>query len=162
MIKKQEKTEKKKEGMKEAAGKKLFVVRVRGQIRLLTEIKETLDMLRLYKTNYCVVLSNTPTNLGMIQKAKDYITWGEAEDAVVEELFAKRGREYRGPLADTKKKIQYTGRYIEWKGKKYAKFFTLQPPKGGYGRKGVKTIFAKKGAIGYRGQDINTLIRKMM
>lgn len=156
-----EKTEKKKE-KKEASGKKLLVVRVRGRIRLLTEIKETMNMLRLYKTNYCVIIDNTPANLGMVQKAKDYITWGEAEDALVEELFAKRGKEYRGPLTDSKKKISYAGKYVEWKGKKYAKFFTLQPPKGGYGRRGVKTTFAQKGAIGWRGQDINTLVRKMM
>ena len=29
---------------------------------------------------------------GMLQKAKDYITWGEATEATVEKMLAERGR----------------------------------------------------------------------
>ena len=155
---KQEKAEK----IPATGAKKLFVIRVRGRIRLLTTIKNTLDMLRLYKTNFCVILENTPVNMGMIQKAKDYITWGEVDPAVVEELFIKRGTVYTGPLTDTKGKITYTGRYVEHKGKKYNKYFKLNPPRGGYGRKGIKTPFHMGGALGDRATKINDLVRKMM
>ncbi len=142
--------------------KKLLVVRVRGRVRLLTGIKNTMDMLRLYKTNYCVVLDNNLINKGMIQKAKDYLTWGEVDTTLIEELFAKRGTEYTGPLTDSKKKIEYKSRYVEHKGKKYNKFFKLNPPRGGYGRKGIKTSFNLGGAVGNRGEKINDIVRRMM
>lgn len=148
--------------MKESENKKLIAVRVRGRVRLLNEVKDTLNMLRLYKTNYGIILENTPTNMGMLQKTKNYITWGEAEESLVDELFTKRGNEYKGPMADKNKKIKYNNRYIEYKGKKYNKFFKLNPPKGGYGRKGIKTSFAMGGALGYRAQAINALIKKML
>lgn len=142
--------------------KKIIVVRVRGRVRLLTKIKDTLNMLRLYNTNYCIILENTPANSGMIQFAKDYITWGEADDAVIQELFEKRGVPYTGPVADNKKKIKYDNKYVEFKSKKYAKFFRLNPPRGGYGRKGIKKLFTDGGALGNRGAKINDLVRKMM
>lgn len=145
-----------------APSEKIIVIRVRGRIRLLTTIKNTLDMLRLYKTNFCVILDKTPANMGMIQKAKDYITWGEADPVTIEELFSKRGTEYTGPLTDMKKKIKYTARYVEYKGKKYNKYFKLNPPRGGYGRKGVKTPFHMGGALGNRADKIADLVKKMI
>lgn len=141
---------------------KIIVVRVRGRVRLLTKIRDTLNMLRLYNTNYCVVLDNTPANNGMIAFAKDYVTWGEADDAVVKELFEKKGVLYTRALADSKKKITYSGRYVEYNGKKYVKFFQLHPPRGGYGRKGIKTTFSQGGALGYRGAKINDIVKRMM
>lgn len=141
---------------------KIIVVRVRGRVRLLTKIKDTLNMLRLYNTNYCVVLDNTPVNMGMIAFVKDYITWGEADDAVVKELFEKKGILYTGAFADSRTKITYSGRYREYNGKTYVKFFRLHPPRGGYGRKGIKTTFGQGGALGYRGVKINDLVKKMM
>ena len=142
--------------------KKIIIVRVRGRVRLLTKIKDTLDMLRLYNTNYCVVLDNTPTTMGMIKFAKDYITWGEADETIISELFEKRGMLYTGPLTDSKKKIKYDSKYVEFKSKKYARFFRLNPPRGGYGRKGIKKAFTEKGALGNRAEKINDLVRKMM
>ena len=143
-------------------GGKLLVVRVRGTVRLLNKIHDTMGMLRLHKKNYCVLLENNAVHRGMIQKAKDFLTWGVADDAVVEELFAKRGHEYAGPLTDSRKKIEYKGRYVEYKGKKYNKFFALSPPRGGYGRKGTKRTFAQGGAIGDRGEKINDIVRRMI
>lgn len=148
--------------MKESENKKLIAVRVRGRVRLLNEVKDTLNMLRLYKTNYCIVLENTPASVGMLQKAKNYITWGDAEEALVDELFIKRGNEYKGPKTDKNKKIKYSNRYVEYKGKKYNKFFKLNPPRGGYGKKGIKTSFTKRGALGYRAKAINELIKRML
>ncbi len=38
---------------------------------------------------------------------------------------------------------------------------SLCPPRGGYGRKGVKLPFSQKGAYGSRGEKINDLIKRM-
>lgn len=122
-----EKTEKK-------VQKEFAVVRIRGSIKVNKKIVNTLDMLHLKKVHNCIIIKNTPTNLGMIKKCKDYITWGEI-NTETKKLLAKR-----------KKK----------------NFFALHPPKGGFERKGIKTPFTLKGALGYRGDNINSLIKKMI
>ena len=41
-------------------------------------------------------------------------------------------------------------------------FFRLAPPRQGFGKIGIKKGFAEKGALGYRGKEINALLKKMM
>ncbi|MDH3382372.1 MAG: uL30 family ribosomal protein, partial [Flavobacteriaceae bacterium] len=66
--------------------KQIVIIRIRGSIKMHRELKNTFDMFRLYKRNYCVVVSSTPSILGMIQKVKDYITWGEINDETLKLL----------------------------------------------------------------------------
>ncbi len=141
--------------------KKLAAVRVRGQIDIKKDINDTLEMLNLHNNNWCVVLDNTPTFLGMLKKVKDYITWGEVEDSTVKMLFEKRGEEYKARLSDKKKITKYS-KFIEYNKKKYKRYFRLSPPKGGFERKGVKKSFKQGGALGYRGEKINELIKNMV
>jgi large subunit ribosomal protein L30 len=109
----------------------IAIVRVRGGIRVQTDIVDTMKMLKLYKQNYAVVYEKTPSLLGMLSKAKDYTTWGEIND-------------------ETRKLLKGEG------------YFRLNPPRGGYGRKGIKKGFSEGGALGYRGEKINDLIKKMV
>ncbi len=60
---------------------KLAVIRVRGSVNLNYEVKDTLNLLRLYRKNFCVVVDNTPSFQGMIKKVKDYVTYGKIDDA---------------------------------------------------------------------------------
>ena len=133
---------KKKTSETELANKKIAVIRVRGSIRVKKEVKDTLDMLRLYRKNYCVVLNSSKDILGMINKAKDYITWGEIDEQNLGLLKDKRGE----------------------KGKegKIKPFFRLNSPKGGFERKGIKETFKNGGVLGERGEHINKLIKKMI
>ena len=124
-------TEKKQENKDK---KEFAVIRIRGSIKVNKKIIDTLNMLHLKKVNNCILIINTSTNLGMIKKCKDYITWGEVN-------------------AETKKLLEK---------RKKKGFFTLHPPKGGFERKGIKTPFTLKGALGYRGDNINILIKKMI
>ena len=139
--------------------KRLAVIRVRGQTGIKKDIKDTLKMLCLYRSNYCVVVDDSL--LGMIKKAKDYVTWGEIDDETYNLLVEKRGEEYKGRLTDSKKKINYK-KFIIVNNKKYKKYFRLSPPRGGFERKGIKTPFTKSGALGYRKEKINELIKKMV
>ena len=59
--------------------KRLAVIRVRGDHDLRHDIKDTLKILRLYKKNNLCIISSTPTNIGMINKIKDQVTWGELD-----------------------------------------------------------------------------------
>ena len=41
-------------------------------------------------------------------------------------------------------------------------YFRLTPPKGGFEREGIKTQFSLGGALGYRKDNINNLLRRMI
>ncbi len=71
---------------------KLAVVRVRGGIKAREDVVDTLRMLGLTRVNHCVVVDDPPPIRGMLQKAKDYITWGEIRPEVLEAMLRKRGR----------------------------------------------------------------------
>jgi len=139
--------------------KKVAIIRIRGITGIEKGIKDTLNMLCLYHNNYCVVVSDKL--LGMIKKVKDYVTWGEIDDETYKLLVKKRGEEYKGRLTDSKKKINYK-KFIVINNKKYKKYFRLSPPRGGFERKGIKVPFTKGGALGYRKEKINDLIKKMV
>lgn len=140
---------------------RLAAIRVRGLINIRTEVEDTLEMIRLYRKNYCCVLPNLPTYVGMLKKAKDYITWGEIDDETFNSLIEKRGEEFKGREFDSKKKIVYNNFFLI-NDKKIKKYFRLNPPKKGFGRKGIKHTFKEGGALGYRGSAINELIRRMV
>jgi len=147
------------EPAKEGKLKKLAVVRIRGITGIKKDIKDTLTMLCLYHNNYCVVVNDNM--FGMVRKVKDYVTWGEIDDETYRLLVEKRGEEFKGRLTDSKKKINYK-KFIIVNNKKYKKYFRLSPPRGGFERKGIKTPFTKSGALGYRKEKINDLIKKMV
>lgn len=112
------------------------VILIRGMVGAKREVKDTLAMLNLQRKNSCVILPNKPEVIGMIDKAKDFVTWGEISDETVSLIKSKRD-----------------------KGKK---FFRLNSPKGGFERKGIKVPFNRGGVIGYRGDKVNDLIKRML
>ncbi len=127
---------------KAAKSSKVAVILIRGLIGIRHDIKETLFMLRLRKKHTCVVLDNNPTTKGMFRKIKDYVTFGEVSDETVKELESVRGKkDVNGNLKP---------------------FFELAPPKGGFERKGTKKPFTVGGVLGYRGEKMNDLVRKML
>ena len=76
-------------------------------------------------------------------------------------LVEKRGEEFNGRETDKKKKIVYNDFFLI-NNKKYKKYFRLNAPRKGFGRKGVKHTFTRGGALGYRGAAINELIKRMV
>ena len=50
----------------------LAVVRIRGSQKVNKKIVDTLNMLNLRNQHNCILINNTPTNIGMINKCKDY------------------------------------------------------------------------------------------
>ena len=146
---------------KEIINEKLAIIRVRGLTGVKYDIDMTLEKLRLYKKNYCVVVPKTQSYVGMIKKIKDYVTWGGIDEKTYKELVEKRKEEYKGNTSDRKGKINYN-KFADVDGKKIKKFFRLNSPKKGYGRKGTKVSFKNSGALGYRGDKINDLIMRMI
>jgi len=115
---------------------KLAVILVRGLVEVTKPVKDTLAMLNLNRKNHCVVIENNPVNLGMIKKVKDYITWGDIDEGTFKELLNKKGETFLGRESDSKGKYKYN--FLEIDGKKYKKYFRLNPPRKGFGRKGIK------------------------
>lgn len=140
---------------------KIAIVRVRGSVNLSGNVRDTLSLLRLYRKNYCVVVDDNPSYNGMIKKVKDYVTYGEIDDKTYKEIVEKRGEGYKGREEDRKGKIEYK-KFILAEGKKIKPFFRLNPPRKGFGRKGIKVSFKAHGALGYRGDKINDLLKRMM
>ncbi len=120
----------------------IAVILIRGMVNLPEPVKNTLHLLRLRRKQVCVVLPDTPTTRGMIAKVKDLVTWGEIDDATLKLLEQKRGEK------DTEGKLK--------------PYFRLNPPRGGFERKGIKTPLKLGGALGERGKEINTLIQRMV
>ena len=141
--------------------KKIAIIRIRGLVRIRKVIGDTLNALRLYKKNSCVIVPDSPNYIGMIKKIKDYVTYGEIDDETEKLLFEKRGEEYKGRLKDSKGKIEYK-RFVEFGGKRYKPFFRLNNPKGGFERKGIKMPFSQGGVLGNRGDKIKDLIKRMV
>jgi len=131
---------------------KIAAIRIRGVTGVRGDIADTMDLLRLYRKNFCVVLESSPGVLGMVKKAKDYITYGELDDETYKLLVEKRGE----PAPENPKY------FAEHLGKKLKPFFRLSPPRGGFERGGIKYSFKEKGVLGYRGAAINSLIRRML
>lgn len=147
---------------------KLFaIIRVRGEVNVNQEVADTMKMMRLFHKNYCILLFSNPASVGMINKIKDYVTFGEIDEPTLVALLGKRLRGAANSKITLKNVEEIAKSLIE--GKKTMKdvegaktFFRLAPPKGGFERKGIKHHFAEGGALGYRKEEINKLIKRMI
>ena len=150
------------------------VVRVRGTVNINPDIKKTLRLLSLSRANHCVLLEENPSSKGMLQTAKDYVTWGEIDKEILSKLIKSRGKlEGDQEITDEYIKsstshdgIDKLSKAIIDKKFSYKEIpnvkpiFRLNPPKRGY--EGIKRSFVKGGALGYRGKEINKLIERML
>ena len=150
------------------------VIRLRSDINANIEVKDTLKHLRLNKINHCVLIPEEKTYDGMLHKVKDYVTWGEIKKEVLTNMIIKRGRLTGNRTYDNKyvkentksdSMIKYAEAIIAGK-EKYSDLkdvqplFRLHPPIKGH--KAIKKGFNQGGDLGYRKEDINNLILKML
>jgi len=161
--------------MAQATSKKcLAVIRVRGVSDIHKEIKETMNMLHLQRNCHATLLDSRPAYLGMLQKAQNYLAWGEISKEILSLLLTKRGR-LVGNRKLTDEYAQKIGRKslnelaealvrgeIEFRSlPKVKPVFRLHPPSKGFKGK-VKRSYASEGVTGYRGGAINGLLEKMI
>jgi len=153
-----------------------LIVRVRGRAHIKAGIADAMKVVGLTRKNHCVVLADTPQNIGMIKKAKDYITWGPADEKTVTALLKNRGKVTGGKaLTDeyvkknskhenigefAKKLAQGDAQVKDVKGLKKA--FKLNPPRKGFERGGIKKPYSVGGALGNRREKIGDLVMRMI
>jgi large subunit ribosomal protein L30 len=131
-----------KEAPADKSNGRLAILLVRGFLHVNRDIRLTLYSLRLKQKNACTVVENTPRLKAAAVKCKDYVTYGEISEDTYNELVDKRGKkDAEGVLK---------------------KYFLLHPPRGGFERKGIKAPFTSGGVLGYRGDKMNELLRKML
>ncbi len=123
-------------------GRKIAVILLRGRIGIHRDVIRALDLLRLQRKHVCVVIDEQDNTKGTLQKVKDYVTWGVIDEATHKLLIEKRGQK------DEEGNIK--------------PFFRLNPPKGGFEKKGIKQPFTLGGSLGDRKEKINELIVKML
>jgi large subunit ribosomal protein L30 len=149
------------------------VVRVRGTISAKREARETLDMLRLDKTNNAVLIDNRPSFIGMLFRVQNYVTWGEVSKETVAMLLKERGRLAGGKKLTVEfaeklgyKSIDALAEAIATCKAEYQKLpnvqpvFKLHPPSKGFKGK-TKKSYSAGGEAGYRGEKINELMKRM-
>lgn len=150
------------------------VIRLRGSSEIDHKVGDTLAMMRLKSANNCVLLPETPDVKGMLQKAKDRITWGEVSKETLAKMLEKRLRR-KGDDKRVDSKVlkelagfdsfgNFADAVIEGKIKLHKQenlqpTFRLTPPS-----KGFKSITESypRGDLGYRGKEINELVERMI
>lgn len=153
---------------------RIAVVRVRGTPKIAKKVEDTMKMLNIEKVNHCSLITDNPQYKGMLQKVKDYTTWGEIKEDEVVKLLHKRGRLKGGKrLTDEYVKENTKFKDIDsfakalYEGKTRLKeipgikpYFRLNPPKGGYGH--IKKQYPNKGTLGNRGTAMSKLLDRML
>lgn len=150
-----------------------FVIRVRGTTGVIKSTADTLTMLRLNRINHGVLVEDNPSFVGMLQKAKDYITWGEIDSETLVKVIEKRGRivggdkvtdEYLSENTDYDSIEKLANALINSEVKladlNIKPVFRLHPPRKGY--EGIRVSVNEGGSLGYRGEKIKDLIKKMI
>ena len=131
----------------------MAVIQIRSVIGANKEVRDTLKMLNLGKVNRCTIIHENPSYMGMLQKVKDYVTWGEIDDEVLSLLLEK------AHVKNVEKAIQKLKEGEKLKDVAIPSI-GLHPPRKGYGS--IKKPYKLGGASGYRGKDINELVRRMI
>lgn len=151
---------------------RIIAVAVRSTSKVRKDIIDTLRMLNLTRINHAVLVDDRPGFLGMLDKAKDYITYGEIEQPVLEALLSKWGRLPGDEILTeqyVKERVDQTIPEFVESVMKFEKelddlgikpLFRLHPPRKGY--KDIKRAFSQGGSLGYRGPAINELVRRMI
>ncbi len=114
----------------------IAAIKVRSDTDARKKVKHTLENLSLEKVNSMRIMEDTESSRGMLQVAKDYITFGEVDEETVEMLENELDREIS------------SGDVIE-----------LTPPSKGYSSTKMQK---NQGGILGRNPEISELITRMV
>lgn len=149
-----------------------LVIRVRGTTGVIGSIADTLKMLRLNRISHAVLVEENPSYEGMLQKSKDYVTWGEIDSETLAEIISKRGEIIGGEKVtdeylkentdyssiDDLAKALVNGE-VKLSDLDIKPVLRLHPPRKGY--EDIRVSFNEGGSLGYRGEEIKDLAKKM-
>lgn len=155
----------------------ILAVRIRGTATDNPDIRKTMETLNMESTFRARLLENSPSTLGMLRAAKNLVAWGQVNPDVMETLLRKRAeRDGEGEVDDEFAKVFFRKDTIAdlaksvvtgeigiknlWQAGVKPRF-RLHPPKGGF-KRSTRRAATDGGELGYRGEDINRLVKRMI
>ena len=153
-----------------------LVVRVRSDRGVERRIRDTMAMLNLTRVNHATIVPESSTYAGMLQKSKDFVTWGVIDANTIESLLKERGRMVGDkPVDDAAIKANSEFKSMKDFAKALASgeatmksvdglkpVLRLHPPRGSKGWGGIKRAYSVGGALGFRGNEISSLAERMI
>lgn len=153
-----------------------LIVRVRSDRGVERSIRDTMAMLNLTRVNHATIVPESATYAGMLQKSKDFVTWGVVDAGTIENLLKERGRMVGDkPVDDAAIKAGSEFKSVKDFAKALAAgeatmksvdglkpVLRLHPPRGSKGWGGIKRAYSVGGALGFRGDEISSLAERMM
>ncbi len=116
----------------------IAIIRIKGQVKIRKQIIETLNRLNLKKKYSCIILEKPKAEeLGMLEKVRDFVAFGEIDNETYKKLIEARGKFSRSKT-----------------------HFRLHPPRKGIESK--KHFGVGKGVLGDNKEKINDLILRML
>lgn len=153
-----------------------LIVRVRSDRGVERSIRDTMAMMNLTRVNHATIVPENSTYAGMLQKSKDFVTWGVVDAGTIENLLKERGRMVGDkPVDDAAIKAGSDFKSVKDFSKALASgeatmksvdglkpVLRLHPPRGSKGWGGIKRAFSVGGALGFRGEEISSLAERMI
>ena len=153
-----------------------LIVRVRSDRGVERSIRDTMAMMNLTRVNHATIVPKSSTYAGMLQKSKDFVTWGVVDAGTIENLLKERGRMVGDkPVDDAAIKAGSDFKSVKDFAKALASgeasmksvdglkpVLRLHPPRGSKGWGGIKRAYSVGGALGFRGEEISSLAERMI
>lgn len=143
----------------------IAAVMIKSPIGAKPDAKKTLYLLGMKTVNTAILVSDSPIYRSMLQKAKDYVTWGSVSADFAEKVIASKGKLVGGgekaDSAKAKEAIEavVSGKKLSDAGVK--RDIHLHPPTGGF--KGtLKRPITQKGEAGDRKEKMQALLERMI
>lgn len=160
----------------EAAKAPLLAVRLRGTAGDTPDVMRTMGSLLLEHTYNARLLENSPSNVGMLRTVKALVAWGEVSPELLSDVLLKRGERdgadgvdegflrLLGKTSFDELAKAVVGGEVGIKSLYKAGLkpcFRFHPPRGGF-KRSLRRAATDGGELGYRGPEINTLVKKMI
>ncbi len=134
------------------------LIRITGMVNMTEDAENNLSRLRLRRKYVCTIIEETREIKGMIQKARNFIAYGEIDKPTLIELIKLRGKSLNNKKIDAEKVAEMILKNKSFDNAEIKPFFRLHPP-----RKGINSKeHFPRGVLGDNKEKINKLIRRML
>lgn len=137
----------------------VVVIRIAGGVKVKSDIKNTLERLRLRRKYSCILInSRNPSMSGMLEKVKFSVAFGNINKETLASLLKLRGKKIDKKKFNSDESAEQLikGKNLEDLG--FKPFFRLHPPRGGIKSK----LQYPKGILGDNKENINKLVMRML
>ncbi len=150
-----------------------LVVRVKGQADVPHWAQTTMRLLKLEKKHRATIIPATDTAAGMLKKIQTFVSWTDAQPAIVQELLQKKARKsgYKKVDASDLPEMGYDsmeslaaslsdGKISLSKVPLLKPWFALSPPRSGY-KRSTKRLAGQRGVLG-KYDGLSDMVRRMV